>query len=70
MAKTEKSNTGSQVFLTAEVQERMRDLQFKLSTLDQKNFQIYSGKGGLSKVVSQALTALEQRLEKSGHSQG
>ena len=65
MAKIETSATGSQVFLSSEAQSQLKTMQRKLATLSDENWDKYASKGGQSRVVTLALTALDERLEKS-----
>ena len=70
MAKTETSTNGSQVFLSHKAQSQLRTMQRQLASISDDNFEIYAGKGGQSKVITMALTALHERLNKEEHSQG
>ena len=70
MAKTETSNAGSQVFLSHKAQKQLRTMQRHLASISDDNFEIYAGKGGQSKVITMALTALQERLKIEEHSQG
>ena len=69
MAKTETTpnrwGSGSQVFLSSEAQSQLKTMQRKLATLSDENWDKYASKGGQSRVVTLALTALDERLEKS-----
>ena len=69
MAKTETTpnrwGSGSQVFLSSEAQSQLKTMQRKLATLSDENWDKYASKGGQSRVVTLALTAQDERLEKS-----
>ena len=63
MAKIETTTTGSQVFLSHKAQSQLRTMQRHLACISDDNFDIYAGKGGQSKVITMALTALQERLK-------
>ena len=65
MAKTETTTTGSQVFLSNDAQSQLKTMQRTLATLSDANWDKYASKGGQSRVVTLALTALKKELEKS-----